>query len=497
MSRVRDVVRRSLAAGALLALAGCSLAPRYTRPTAGPLPEAFMGASNPEGWTVASPKDEAARGPWWNAYSDPILDGLEDRLNADNPDLAIALARVDASQAFLEELGAAQQPQAGVSASPTRDRQSDRRPLRGANQPNEYDTRTFAFSTGYELDLWGRIRNEVATGRAQTQAAEADLASARLSLQAELADLYIKLRGYDVQAQIVQDSLKAFGEGQQITQNRMNGGVSSGLDVARANAQLADAQAQATELRVQRALTEHAIAALIGESASTFSLPPQKAAVPLPKIPLGVPSTLLERRPDIAAAERRAFAANAAIGVARAAFYPDISLSAAFGFQDVGHGRLLSATNQFWSLGPLASFNLFDGGLRRGREAEARAEFASASAQYRHVVLHAFQQVEDNLTLLQELGRESEQEGAAAEAAKQSQTLATNRYNEGVVSYLEVVTAQTAALQAERTAEQVHTRQLQASVDLIRALGGGWDGDMRLSRSDGPTTQKPTTPNAP
>ncbi|MGA7437112.1 MAG: efflux transporter outer membrane subunit [Luteibacter sp.] len=473
---MREGTKFVLGAGLLVVLSGCSLAPQYTKPTVGPLPEAFKGAANPKGWAVASPNDDAARGPWWTVYSDPTLDRLEGQLNAHNPDLSVALARLDASHAYLEQLGADQAPRIGVSASPTNNRQSDRRPLRGANQPDEYDARTLGLSAGYELDLWGRIRNEVAAGQAQSQAAEADLASAQLSLQADLADLYIKLRGYDVETKIVEDSLKAFGEGQEITQNRMDGGVSSGLDVARANAQYADAQAQATELRVQRALTEHAIAALVGEPASSFSLPPDKGAVPLPTIPLGVPSALLERRPDIAAAERRAFAANAAIGVARAAFYPDISLSAALGFQDVGHGNLLSASNQFWSLGPLAALNVFDGGLRRGREAEAKAEFAAASAQYRRVVLKAFQQVEDNLSLLQDLGRESEQEGAAADAAKQSQTLATNRYNEGVVSYLEVVTAQTAALKAERTAELVHTRQLQASVDLIRALGGGWPG---------------------
>lgn len=475
MPRMRELTSRSLCTGLLLALGGCSLAPEYVKPSIGPLPDAFKGAAAPRGWAVAAPGDAVARGPWWKVYGDPTLDELETKLDTNNPDLAVALARLDTSRAFLEQLGAEQAPRIGVSASPTNDRQSDNRPLRGTNQPNEYDTRTFGLSTGYELDLWGRIRNEVAEGKAQTQAAEADLASARLSLQARLADLYIKLRGFDTESRIVQDSLAAFSDGQQMTRKRMDGGVSSGLDLARANALFADAQAQDTELRVQRALTEHAIATLVGEPASSFSLPAAPtAAVALPAIPVDVPSSLLQRRPDIAAAERRAFAANAGIGVARAAFYPDIGLSAAFGWQDVGHGDLLAASNQFWSLGPLASMNLFDGGLRRGREAQAKAEFASASAEYRSVVLRAFQQVEDNLSLLQELGRENEQETAAADAAKESQTLATNRYNEGVVSYLEVVTAQTATLQAERTAELVRTRQLQASVDLIRALGGGW-----------------------
>ncbi|MDQ7994626.1 MAG: efflux transporter outer membrane subunit [Luteibacter sp.] len=474
MPRKHDVAIRGGALVFFMALGGCSLAPDYVKPNAGALPEAFKGAANPEGWTQADPKDAVARGPWWKVYGDPTLDGLESKLDANNPDIGVALARLDASRAYLQELGAQQSPHASIDASPTNARQSDNRPLRGSNQPNEYDTRTVAFSASYELDLWGRIRNEVAEGKARSVAAEADLASARLSLQGRLADLYIALRGDDVELRIVQDSLAAFGKGQSITQKRMDGGVSSGLDLARANAQYADAQAQETELRVQRALTEHAIAALVGESPSTFFLPAQTTALTLPRIPLGVPSTLLERRPDIAAAERRAFAANAGIGVARAAFYPTISLGAALGWQDVGHGNLLAASNQFWSLGPLVSLNLLDGGARRGREAEAKAEFVAASAQYRGLVLHAFQQVEDNLSLLQELGREGQQETAAADAAKQSETLATNRYNEGVVSYLEVVTAQTAALKAERTAELVRTRQVQASVDLIRALGGGW-----------------------
>lgn len=477
MPRMRELALYGVCAIGLSGLGGCSLAPAYVRPAVGDLPDAYKGAANPQGWTIAQPGDAAARGPWWKVYGDPTLDGLEEKLTANNPDIGVALARLDASLAFLQQIGSQESPQAGVSVSPTNARQSDRRPLRGSNQPNEYDTRTVGFGVDYELDLWGRIRNEVAQGEANSDAAKADLAAARLSLQGELADLYIQLRGDDVELRIVQNSLTAFGEGRTITQNRMDGGVSSGLDVARANAQYADAQAQATELGVQRALTEHAIAALIGESASNFSLPAETSALTVPAIPLDVPSTLLQRRPDIAAAERRAYAANAGIGVARAAYFPTLSLGAVLGWQDVGHGSLLAASNQFWSLGPLASLNLLDGGLRRGREAEARAEFAAASAQYRGVVLKAFRQVEDDLTLLQGLGREGKQQDEAADAARESQTLATNRYNEGVVSYLEVVTAQTAALTAERTAERVRTRQLQASVDLIRALGGGWSDD--------------------
>lgn len=487
MPRKHDLALRGLWVACLLAVGGCSLAPDYVKPDAGVLPEAYKGAANPEGWTQASPQDTVMRGAWWKVYGDPVLDGLEAKLDANNPDIAVALARLDSSFAYLQQLGAQQSPHAGLDVEPTNARQSDNRPLRGSDQPNEYDTRTISFSASYELDLWGRVRNEVAAGKASTDAAKADLASARLSLQGRLADLYIQLRDDDVEFRIVRDSLTAFGEGQAITQRRMDGGVSSGLDLARANAQYADAQAQATELRVQRALTLHAIAVLVGESPSVFSLAPQTAAVGLPSIPLGVPSSLLQRRPDIAAAERRVYAANAGIGVARAAFFPTISLGAALGWQDVGHGDLLAASNQFWSLGPLVSLNLLDGGLRRGRESEAKAEFTAASAQYRGLVLRAFQQIEDNLSLLQELGREGQQENAAADAAKASETLATNRYNEGVVSYLEVVTAQTAALKAERTAELVRTRQLQASVDLIRALGGGWN-------ANAPDTPQPDSP---
>jgi NodT family efflux transporter outer membrane factor (OMF) lipoprotein len=466
--------RHALPLALLLALGGCSLAPTYQRPDIGKLADAYQGAAAPEGWTMAAPGDTASRGPWWAVYADRNLDALEARLNTNNPNIAVALARYQASRAFEQQLHASAMPHAGVSASPTNNRQSDNRPTRGANQPNEYDGDTLQFSADYELDLWGRIRNEIAAGKAQSDAAAADLASAQLSLQAQLADLYIKLRGYDVQARILRDSLDAYRQGQDMTQQRMQGGVSSGLDVARANAQYADAQAQTSELRAQRALTVHAIAALIGEPASNFSLPEQTAPLSVPAIPLGVPSTLLQRRPDIASAERRTFAANANIGVARAAFYPTLSLSAAFGWQDTGHGNLLSTGNRFWALGPIASLNLFDGGLRRARLAQARAELDASSGQYRAVVLGAFQQVEDNLSLLQELGHEAEEEDAAAAAARESQTLATNRYKEGVVSYLDVVSAQTTALQAERTAELVRTRRLQASVDLIRALGGGW-----------------------
>jgi multidrug efflux system outer membrane protein len=466
----RRAIRRVLPGCLAAILCGCSLAPVYHPPELD-MPASFKGD---DVWSPAAPADGAARGDWWRVYNDASLGELEARLDAANPNLDVALARYDQARAFESQTRSGLFPHMAVTASPTNNRQSNLRPLRGSDQPNEYDADTVGIVADYELDLWGRVRNEVAEGKAEAQAAQADLASVRLSLEAQLANQYIRLRGFDVQARILGDSIDAYRKALKLTQNRHAGGIASGLDVSRAKAQLSDAMAQASEVAAQRALTEHAIASLSGTPASTFALPSATTPIALPAIPREVPSLLLQRRPDIAAAERRTFAANAGIGIARAAFYPTISLSAAFGWQDTGHGTLLTAGNRYWAVGPLAALSVFDAGLRRAREREARAVFDEASARYRGVVLGAFQQVEDNLSLLDELGREAQNEDDATSAAKQSQAIATNRYREGAVNYLDVVTAQTAALQAERLAEAVRTRRLQASVDLIRALGGGW-----------------------
>ncbi|RUL64367.1 efflux transporter outer membrane subunit [Dyella dinghuensis] len=457
---------------AALLLGGCSLAPTYHTPSLPPMPATFKEAGT--AWRVASPADQAPRGDWWSVYSDGTLAKLESQLDADNPSLAAALARYDTARAYESQLQSGLFPHFGVMANPIHARQSDNRPLRGSNEPNEYDSDTVGASASYDLDLWGRIRNEVGQGRALSEAAKADLANAKLSLEAQLADDYVRLRGYDIQAGILDDTLNAYQRALTLTENRHAGGIASGLDVSRAQAQLHDAQAQVTDVQAQRALVEHAIAALVGVPASSFSLAPQREQLEVPITPVGVPSTLLERRPDIAAAERRVYSANAGIGVARAAFFPDLSLSGSYGFQNTGLGNLLAIGNRFWALGPLATLDLFDGGLRRAKVREAHAEFAEASADYRQTVLGAFREVEDDLVLLRDLGVEAGQEDEAVQAAQKTQSIANNRYREGIVNYLEVVTAQTAALSAERSAETIRTRRLQASVDLIRALGGGW-----------------------
>lgn len=473
----------------LAALSACSLAPTYHQPDVGKLPASFAGQTQDGLWSPAHPSDTASRGPWWSVYGDARLDTLEKQLDDANPSLSVALARYDAARAIAGEARSDIYPHLGVGGSDLRNRQSDHRPLRGSNQPNEYSAESFGFSAGYELDLWGRVRNEVAAGRADATAAQADLASAKLSLEAQLANLYIRLRGYDVQQRILEDTLDAYRQALDMTQRRFEGGIASGLDVSRARTQLSDAMAQVSEVEAQRGLAEHAIATLVGEPASGFTLAVADSPMAVPAIPLGVPSTLLQRRPDIAAAERRVFAANAQIGVARAAFFPRIGLSALYGWQDTG-GELLTAGNRYWALGPELAMSLFDGGLRRSRAQAAQANLDAAAGQYRQAVLDAFQQVEDNLTLLDRLGKEAHEQDDAASAARDSQAIATHRYREGAVNYLDVVSAQTAALQAERSAEQVRTRRLQASVDLIRALGGGWDSSQLAN-------EKALTENAP
>ena len=467
--------RRALLAAALAAtsLAGCNFAPAYIPPNL-TLPTAYKETGP---WTEAQPGDALPRGAWWTRFGDPTLDQLEAQVLAANPNLAAALAAYDQSRAFAAQARSYLLPTVTGLDSNTYNRQSDERPLRGAGQPNEYAVNQLGGEVDYEFDFWGKIRNRVAAGAAQAQASAADLATARLSLQVELADDYLALRGLDAQAKLLADTVAAYSRALDLTQTRHSGGVASGLDVDRAATQLSSAKAQVSDVAAQRALYEHAIASLVGQPASSFALQPAVLQLPIPIMPAGVPSVLLQRRPDIAAAERRAFAANRQIGVARAAYYPSITLDAQGGWQNTGGNDFLVAPNTFWTIGPQLALTLFDGGRRKATVAASKAAFTQASASYRATVLAAFQQVEDQLALSNRYATEAQDEAAAVTSAQATTALSLIRYREGATNYLDVVTAQTAELQAQQTQLTLQTRRQQASANLVRALGGGWSQD--------------------
>ena len=470
----------------LACLAGCSQAPEYHPPTVAPAPAAFREAGP---WVPAEPA--APGSDWWQGFGDPQLDALEARIATDNPTYAEALARHDASMAYLGQARASLFPTIGIGTSPTTNRQSDTRPLRGSNQPDLYDADTLAGGASYEVDLWGRVRNSVAAARAQAAASADDAAAIRLSLQARLADDYVTLRGLDQQAEVLTGAIADFAEADAVTRRRFAGGIASGIDTGRSGAQLADAQGQLADVRNARALLEHAIASLVGVPASSMSIAPSLAPLSLPSLPLGLPSTLLQRRPDVAAAERRVFAANRGIGVARAAFFPSLMLGGAGGFQSTALAGLISAPSLFWTVGPSLATTLFDGGRRHAQVAAARAEWAAASSHYREVALAAFQQTEDGLSELHNLGDEASAEDRAAAQATIAERAATTRYVKGVSDYLEVVTEQTTALAARRRAVQVGTLRMQAAVDLARALGGGSQEQMPEAAQAGDPARLP------
>ncbi|MFL9909864.1 efflux transporter outer membrane subunit [Paraburkholderia sp. RL17-337-BIB-A] len=471
------------------ALAACSLAPDYHVP---PTPVAAQYRTLGP-WVSAQPADQLSRTDWWKIYNDPQLDDLEQRLLANNTDLAAAYAHYRQAKAFVDQVSSALYPRVSMSAVPQRDRQSDTRPLR-AGGPDYYNSATLGGEVDYDLDLWGRVRDSVVAGKDEAQATKADLASVQLSLQIELADSFIRLRGLDQQTQLLTDTVAAYARALELTQTLHGGGIVSGLDVSRAKTQLSSAKSQLSQNLAQRALIEHAIAELIGASASEFSLPSSTALIPLPVIPMGLPSTLLQRRPDIAAAERRVAEANAKIGVARAAYFPSIVLSLQGGVQSSVYAGLVSAPNIFWAIGPQLAQYVFDGGLRRAQLDSAKAATDEAGARYRGVVLSAFRQIEDNLSLLQDLGTALGEQRDADDAAQHAVDLALNRYRQGAVGYLDVVQAQTAALDAQSGVLDIQTRLLSANVQLIKALGGGWSSAELATAAQAPALPAAGTP---
>jgi NodT family efflux transporter outer membrane factor (OMF) lipoprotein len=458
------------AAGVMLLLSGCSLAPRMQTPQV-PAADSYTESGS---WTQAQPADRLPRDSWWTLYGSGELDELQKQLVVGNPTLATAVADYARAQALSDQARAGLFPTLGLNASVQRQRESLNAPLRGPTTPTYYDTNTLGGNIGYELDLWGQIRNEVLAGKANAAAAAADLENARLSLAAQLADNYIQLRSLDRTGALLDDTVKAYTRAVSLTQQRHDAGIAPGIDVSQAQTQLDVAKSQAAQTLAQRALVEHAIGALLGVSASSFAIKPAIVDIPLPHIPTGVPATELQRRPDIAAAQRRMIAANANIGVARAAYFPTLTLGAQGGFQSTSFANWLSAPSTFWAIGPNALLTVFDGGLHRAQVAQARAEFDAAAANYRGVVIGAFQQVEDSLANLNHDYDAALQEKAAVEAAQHTLDLSNVLYVRGATDYLTVITAQTALLQAQLQSLNLDTLQLHASVDLIRALGGGW-----------------------
>ena len=461
-----------LAGLAALLLGGCMVGPDYTKPSV-PMTSIYKEA---DGWKVAQPGDHLPRGQWWVILGDPELHALEEQVAAANQNLKIAEARLREARALVRFNRAALFPtiSAGVGISSIRD--SVNRPFLTPNvNTGSSGDLLFSLDMSYEIDLWGRVRRTVAAARNEAQATAADLETARLSLQAELAMDYFELRAADAQKQLLDATVKAFEAALRLTTNRFQGGAAPKSDVAQAQTQLDTTLAQATDVTVQRAQLEHAIATLIGKPPAAFSLSPRPLDTPPPDIPVGLPSQLLERRPDIAAAERRVAEANEQIGIAKAAYYPTLMLNASVGFEGSSFGNVLNASSLLWAVGASITQTIFDGGRRRATSDAARAAYDATVAGYRQTTLTAFQQVEDNLAALRILEQEAQQQRRAVESAQQSLQLFTNRYRGGVDNYLQVITAQTVTLSNQRNEIDILRRRMDASVLLVKALGGGWD----------------------
>ena len=462
----------------LLGAGGCATGPKYVRPQA-PVPPSFKEAG---AWKPAQPNDEAVRGAWWEIFNDPPLNGLEERIEVSNNTLRAAQAQFDQARALVRYARASKVPQVSGTAAVIDNNQSENRPLSDPTAATHYTDYLLRFDASYELDVWGRVRYAVAASRASAQACAADLEVVRLSLHAELAADYFAVRALDAEREILQSSVAAYERALELTRNRYKGGVASAIDVAQAEAQLEATRAQVIDIEARRAQVEHAIAALIGEPASTVSLPVQPLAGEPPPIPTGLPADLLERRPDIAAAERRVAAANAQIGVAAAAFFPALTLTGSAGFESAALVDLIRGVSGFWSAAPAAAMVLFDGGRRRAVSDQAKAGYERAVALYRETTLAAFREVEDYLATLRVLDEEATVQQAALAASERSLALSTNRYKGGIATYLEVISAQNTVLSNRRTAANILARRLTASVLLVKALGGGWDASRLPAR---------------
>jgi NodT family efflux transporter outer membrane factor (OMF) lipoprotein len=461
-----------------LLLASCTVGPTYVRPEAPltpaykePAPEAYKNAGV---WKPAHPSDDRLRADWWELFADEQLNALEQQVALANQDLKAAEARFREARALVGYARAAEFPTIGVGSAVRSLRDSPNQPY--FPLPSSHATGDFALPVdlSYEIDLWGRVRRSVVAAGETAQASAADLESVKLSLLAELAIDYFELRSADAQQRLLEDTVNAYSDSLQLARNRLDGGVSPESDVAQAKTQLDTARVQATDIAVRRAQYEHAIAVLIGKPPASFGL----AAAPLdsqpPALPIGVPSELLERRPDIAAAERRAGEANERIGIAIAAYYPSLSLNGVGGFESTSSATWFNWPSRLWAVGLSMAETVYDGGRRHAKTEAARAQYDAAIADYRQTTLTAFQQVEDNLAALSILEREAQQQDEAVDSARNNLRLFTDRYVGGRDNYLQVITAQTAYLDNERNQVEIRRRRMDATVLLVKALGGGW-----------------------
>jgi multidrug efflux system outer membrane protein len=477
----RKTLFPALPLAATVLLAGCAVGPDYKRPEATTIPAAYTGATNSgatDGWKVAQPQGQLPKGNWWEIFGDPELNDLEIQAAAANQQLKIAVARFAEARAQMDVTRSGLFPNVALSGSATRQQTSLNAPSVTTGQAightSTYNNFTVPLDLSYEVDFWGRVRRSVESARAQAQASADDLETIRLMIQAEVAVDYFTLRALDSERAVLLSSVQVFSKSFDLTMNRRTGGVATDLEVAQAETILKTTQAQLPAVALQRAQFEHALALLVGQNASNFQIPERAFSAAPPLIPPGLPSELLERRPDISAAERRMAAANASIGVAKAAFFPTIQLNGLAGLESINAGTLFNGSSRLWAVGPSVTLPIFEGGKLRAGLRLAKASYDEMVASYRESVLTAFSEVEDNLAAQNLLASQYDAESGALLAARKQLEVANNRYRDGLITYLEVATAESTALNVEFSTVQLRGQQLIATVTLVKSLGGGW-----------------------
>jgi NodT family efflux transporter outer membrane factor (OMF) lipoprotein len=472
IARTRQVIYPVLIIAGALTFTGCAVGPRYKRPAV-PTPPAYKEMGN---WQTAQPNDQNLGGNWWEIFQDPQLNALEQQINVSNQNLKAAVAQYQQSRAALRYARADYYPTVTAGPSASRQQYSNNRPPQSSNLDGiTFNDFVLPVNFSYQVNAWGRVSRNVESYREQAQASAADLAVVNLSMHADLAIDYFAARSLDAEEKLLKDTVAQYEQALQLNEDRYQGGLASEVEVEQARTILETTRAQMVDVGVARAQYEHAVAILVGKTPADFALPPLPLTTPPPPIPVGVPSTLLERRPDIAAAERRVASANAQVGLAKTAYYPLVNILGSGGFESGSITTLLQGPSGFWAVGSAALVTLFDGGRRRALNDQAKASYDSSVASYRETVLTAFQQVEDNLAALRILKQEAGVQATAVAAAQRSLSLSNSRYEGGVTSYLEVITAQNADLADQVTAVNILGRRMANAVLLIEALGGGWD----------------------